>query len=147
MQIGEIMANVVQTVRGQHSLTEAAALMHQYDIGCLLVMDGTKVDGIVTDRDLVCRGLAAGRDLTELCIADVMTRNPVCCKDTDTLTKAAQIMEANQVRRLPVFDRQYHLVGIVSLGDISTHASPDRAGELIAEVSRPDSKFMEKIAS
>jgi len=137
MQVSEIMANIVQNVGWEDSLTTVARIMKDHDIGCVTVGPSDKLDGILTDRDIVCRGLAIGAPLDCMTAADVMTPEPVTCRVDDTINQAAYIMEKHQVRRLPVMDNDNRLVGIVSLGDISRHGRRQLAGELIEEVSKP----------
>jgi CBS domain-containing protein len=138
MNVSEIMANIVQVVDREQSLNKVASIMKDYDIGCVVVGTESRLDGLVTDRDLVCRGLASGKSLDSMKVADVMTSSPVWCRADDTVKQAASIMERGQVRRLPVLDFDNRLVGIVSLGDICTHAPAELAGELIEVVSRPE---------
>jgi CBS domain-containing protein len=142
MNVSEIMANAVHTVdKGDH-LEKAAKIMAEHDIGCVLVESGDSIAGIVTDRDLVCRGLVHADKLDEITVADVMTPEPVYCCNNDTVNQAAAIMEEHQVRRLPVFDMQHHLMGIVSMGDVCTHVRHELAGELIETVSKPAIGFL-----
>lgn len=137
MKVSEIMANNVQNVGWEDSLTMVARIMKDHDIGCVTVGTSDKLDGILTDRDIVCRGLAIGTPLDCVTAADVMTPDPVTCRMDDTVNQAAFIMKKHRIRRLPVMDDDNHLAGIVSLGDISRHSRRQLAGELIEEVSRP----------
>jgi CBS domain-containing protein len=137
MKVSEIMANIVHSVGWEDSLTTIARIMKEHDIGCVTVGTEDKLDGIVTDRDIVCRGLAIGAPLDCMSAADVMTPEPVTCRVDDTVNQAAFIMEKHQVRRLPVMDDSNRLAGIVSLGDISRHSRRQLAGELIEKVSIP----------
>lgn len=137
MNVSEIMANIVQNVGWEDTLITVARIMKEHDIGCVTVGTSDKLDGILTDRDMVCRGMAVGAPVDCMTAADVMTPNPVTCRADDTINQAAFIMEKHQVRRLPVLDSDDRLVGIVSLGDISTHSSHHLSGELIEEISRP----------
>ena len=136
MKVSEIMANYVQNVGWEDSLTTIARIMKDHDIGCVTVGTSDKLDGILTDRDIVCRGLAIGAPLDCMTAADVMTPDPVTCRVDDTINQAAFIMKKHRIRRLPVVDDDNHLAGIVSLGDISIHSRHQLAGELIEEVSR-----------
>ena len=146
MNVSEIMANVVQTVTLEDSVFKAAKIMKEYDIGCVLVNDSDRLLGVITDRDLVTRALASPSPLQEFAIAEIMTAEPVCCAVDDTVKQAATIMEANQVRRLPVLDFGGELAGIVTIGDICTHAPHEIAGELIEQVSQPRHSFLAKTA-
>ena len=142
MNVSEIMASIVQIVGGDQPLDKVAMLMKDYDIGCVAVGCKDRLDGVITDRDIVCRAVAGGKPLKGMTAADVMTRNPVTCRDDDTVRQAAAIMERSQIRRLPVLDYEGRLVGMVSMGDISTNAPHELAGELAEEVSRPEHRHL-----
>jgi len=146
MKVSEIMANNVQMIGPADSLETAARLMKEHDIGCVLVGAGDKLDGLLTDRDMVLRGMAGKRPVNSLTAADVMTAKPVWCHADDTIKQAAVIMEDKRVRRLPVLDYQNRVVGIVSLGDVCTHTPHKLAGELIEEVSKPEHRELAKTA-
>lgn len=137
MNVKEIMASVVHMVQPEDDLATAAGMMKEFDIGCVVVGSEDGLVGIVTDRDLVIRGLAAGADAASMSVAEVMTRDPMFCSVDDTVRQAAMIMEHNQVRRLPVLDADRKVVGVVSLGDICTHAPMNLSAELIESVSKP----------
>ena len=137
MKVNEVMANIVQIVGREDSLQTVAGKIKDHDVGCILVGSKIKLDGIITDRDIVCRGVATGIPLDRLTAADVMTPDPVSCRIGDTINQAAFIMEKHKVRRLPVLDNESLLAGIVSLGDVSRHVRHQLAGELIDEVSKP----------
>ncbi len=146
MNVSEIMVNIVQMVTRDDSLDKAARIMKKYDIGCLLVGAEEGLEGVVTDRDLVCRGMASTQSVDNMTIADVMSPEPFWCLKDDTVNQAASIMEERQIRRLPVLDHDQRVVGIVSLGDICTHAPHELAGELIEEVSKPEHTFLAETA-
>lgn len=137
MNVTEIMASAVQILAPEENVVEAARIMKQFDIGCVLVGSSDQVAGILTDRDIVLRGVASGKALSEMTLGEIMTRNPAFCSIDDTVQQAARIMEKHQVRRLPVLNTDRTLAGIVALGDICTHAPQNLAGELIEEVSSP----------
>ena len=145
MNVSEIMASIVQTVDEDQPLVEVAGLMKEYDIGCIAVGKDT-LEGLITDRDIVCRAVASGKPVDQTTAGDVMTRKPVTCRDDDTVKQAAAIMERNQVRRLPVLNYHGDLVGIVSMGDIGTHAPHELAGELVEEVSRAEHRNLAETA-
>jgi CBS domain-containing protein len=146
MKVSEIMANIVHMAGREESVYRAAGLMKDHDIGCVLVGTADKLEGVVTDRDLVCRAMASGKLLDSMKIADIMSIDPVWCQEDDTVNQAATIMEKKQVRRLPVLNYDHRLVGIVSLGDICTHAPHEISGELIEEVSKPEHMFLAETA-
>jgi CBS domain-containing protein len=96
---------------------------HAHDIGAIPIGDGDKLIGMVTDRDIVCKGLAGDRfDLATATARDVMTRGIHTCRADDELEAAVHHMETLQIRRLPVIDRNKRMVGILSLGDVGQAA-------------------------
>jgi len=92
--------------------------------------------GMVTDRDIVCKGLAVDSfDARHTTARDVMTPGIHCCREDDDLAKAVRHMEALQVRRLPVMNKSRRMIGILSLGDISHSAPGDLVWECVKSVS------------
>jgi CBS domain-containing protein len=129
------MHNGAEWVGPQTSVTEIAKRMRELDVGSIPVGENDRLIGMVTDRDIICRGVANGGDISKLTARDVMTKGIVYCRDRDSIDEALGIMESKQVRRLPVIDDNKRMVGILSFGDIS-HAAPTRqAGELMAACS------------
>jgi CBS domain-containing protein len=102
------------------------------------VVDGERLVGILTDRDITVRAVAEGRELATTLVDDVMTREVVFASEDQEVDEAARIMGQRQIRRLPVVDRDQRLVGIVSLADLAVD-SPDRgtAGEALEQISEP----------
>jgi len=137
--VGEILTTGVQTLSTQNSAAEAAAIMRNSNVGALPVIDAEKeaITGILTDRDIVLRVVAEGRDPNSVTSGEIMTDGILTCNDDQTLEEAGQIMEEKQVRRLLVLNPENgQAVGIVSLGDIALNAKPSLAGEVIHEVSK-----------
>lgn len=139
MKIGKIMSDVVVTVLPGTPVTEAAMLMRDHDIGGIPLAEDEKLIGMVTDRDIVIRGVARGPDIADLSVEDVMTDDLYYCADDDDLERAAQMMAEHQVRRLPVLDSDKRLVGIVSLADLSL-ADEEAGGDALDEISEPTSR-------
>lgn len=117
------------------ALEQVARKMRDMDIGALPVVDRGDIVGIVTDRDVTVRAVAAGRNLADLSAEDVMSRDVVCCRAADDAHRALKIMEDAQVRRLPVLDDGHELVGMVSLGDIVHAKRPDLTEEVMKAVA------------
>ena len=116
------------------SIAELAKLMRAHDIGCIPVGEDDKLVGMVTNRDIVCKGLAShGFDAAPA--RDVMTEGIHCRREDDDLAKAMHHMEKLQVRRLPVINKSKRMVGIISLGDVSRSASGDVLTETVRSVS------------
>ena len=136
MKISDIMSRDVQVARPEDTLRDAAETMARIDAGSLPVCDGRRLLGIVTDRDIVVRGLANGLG-ADSSITQVMTEGVEYCFDDDDLVEVSDKMAASQIRRIPVVDRDKNLVGIVSLGDVAREARPAEAGDVLEEVSQP----------
>jgi CBS domain-containing protein len=138
MELRDIMTRNVEVISGDASLKEAATKMKTIDVGFIPVCDGDRLKGILTDRDITIRATADGRDPTKTKVADVMSTDIAYCLEDQELDEAVSLMEARQIRRLPVLNLDKRLVGIVSLGDIAVHAGDrDMAGETLEEISQP----------
>lgn len=138
MQVKDVMSRDVEVVEPQTTLEEAAAKMDALNIGPLPVVEGERVVGMITDRDITVRATAAGRDPTTTTVEDAMTHEVVACFDDQDVTEAARLMEEKQIRRLVVLDRNEKLVGIISLGDVAVGTGDDKlSGEVLERVSEP----------
>ena len=137
MFVRDIMTSAVRMVTPDTDLVAAARIMEDTGIGCLLAAEDGHMAGIVTDRDLVTRGVTAASPPSDITVAEVMTRDPMYCSVDDTMWQAARIMQDNEVRRLPVLGRNRAVAGVLSLGDICRHAPPDMAGALIKALCEP----------
>jgi CBS domain-containing protein len=137
-KVKEIMTRTVEMVRPQDTLQDAAGKMKTHDVGVLPVADGGKVVGMVTDRDIVLRGTAAGKDPGSTHVEDVMTASVVTCYESDNIDDVARTMKSHQIRRVVILDDAKRVVGIVSLGDLAVETRDDeRKGEILEEVSEP----------
>ncbi|HEY0389279.1 MAG TPA: CBS domain-containing protein [Gaiellales bacterium] len=116
--VGEVMTRDPVTVQSDATIVDAARLMRDRDIGPLVVVDSGQVRGIVTDRDLVVRGLADGRDPNSVRIAEVCTGDVEAVSPDEPIADAVRRMEQRDVRRLPVVDGG-RPVGIVAMGDLA----------------------------
>jgi CBS domain-containing protein len=99
--------------------------MREQDIGAIPIGENDRLIGMVTDRDVTVRAVANGTDTSVLTARDVMTKGIVWCGDSDDVTHAANVMQSNHIRRLPVIDKNKRMVGILSLGDLS-HTATER---------------------
>jgi CBS domain-containing protein len=130
MKVKDAMHKGVDWVSPDTPVTELAKLMCEHDIGAIPIGENDRLIGMVTDRDIVCKGLALdGFDPRRAAARDVMTPGIHCCRDDDDLAKAVRHMEELKVRRLPVINKSKRMVGILSLGDIG-HSAP---GALVSE--------------
>jgi CBS domain-containing protein len=138
VKIKDVMTRAVETIRPDQSLQEAAARMKALDVGPMPVTEGNRLVGMLTDRDIVVRAVADGRDARTTHVRDAMTSDVVCCNEDDDVKVAASTMKDHQIRRLVVMDGQKRISGIVSLGDIAVDTSDEKmSGRVLDEVSRP----------
>ncbi|MCP8466260.1 CBS domain-containing protein [Pseudomonas sp. ZM23] len=135
MKIGEIMTRDVQRVVPETTLKEAAALMARIDSGALLVNEGDLLVGMVTDRDIAVRAVAAGLG-PETPVKRVMSGNVHYCFEDEDVQHVAQNMADIQMRRLPVLTRQKRLVGVVSLGNIASCRSEQASDTVLRGVAQ-----------
>ena len=134
MKVKDVMHKGVDWVSPDTPIAELAKLMREHDIGAIPIGGNDRLIGMVTDRDIVCKGLAQDDfDAGRATARDVMT--PGIRRDDDDLAKAVRHMEALKVRRLPVINKSKRMVGILALGDISQAASTDLLSECIKSVS------------
>jgi len=136
MQVKEVMTRQVVSVGPDASLFEIAEAMRDKDVGSVLVTEGNEILGLVTDRDLVVRALAEHREGRTVKARDVMSNAVFCCTEDTPVEAVLDEMADEQVRRVPVLDGGRHLVGVVSLGDLS-QAKARHAGDALREISRP----------
>jgi CBS domain-containing protein len=138
MKVREIMSTHVQRISSSAMVSEAAERMRIFDIGALPVLEEDKVVGMLTDRDIVIRAVAAGLDPKMTVIKDVFTPNVLCCFQEDDIETAARIMEDNQVRRLVVLGDDNTVVGMLSLGDLALKTKINHlAYEILERVCEP----------
>jgi len=138
MLVRDIMTQHVQVVDPDEALDHAARIMRELDIGSIPVCDRGRLVGLLTDRDIAVRAVAAGRDPKRTAVAEVMTRPVFCCAPEHAVESVALVMRARQIRRIPVIDQDEHVVGMVGLADIALEARNDRLlGAVVESVSTP----------
>jgi CBS domain-containing protein len=138
MKIKDVMTRDVETVRPDQTLQEAATKMKALDVGPMPVTEGDRLVGVLTDRDIVVRGVAEGRDARTTKVRDAMTSDVVSCREDDDVKDAANKMKDRQIRRIVVVDGQQRVSGIVSLGDIAVDTGDEKmSGRVLEEVSKP----------
>lgn len=136
MFVRDLMNSSVVSITPQESAALAARLLSRHDLGALPVcrQDGA-VLGIVTDRDIVTRCVAAGEDPSRVPVQDIMSRQPITVSPGDDVRSAARQMAVAQVRRLPVVE-DGSVVGMVSLGDLArNHRCDTEAAEALCDIS------------
>jgi len=136
MKVKDVMHKGVDWVSPDTPVIELAKLMQAHDIGCIPIGEEDRLIGMVTDRDIVCKGLANKTfNAARATARDVMTPGIHCCREDDDLTKAVHHMETLKVRRLPVINKSNRMVGMVSLGDVSQFAPVDLLSGCVKSVS------------
>jgi CBS domain-containing protein len=121
--VREVMSTKPQTIRAEDSLTKAAKAMRAADVGTVIVRDGDRLYGLLTDRDIVVRALAQGYDPAQVHAADICSKDVATVAPYDDIDFAISIMLQRHVRRIPVVE-DGHPIGIVSLGDLATERDP-----------------------
>ena len=135
MKVRDVMTKDVQVARPGDSIQDVAGRMAAGDFGFMPVADGERLIGTVTDRDIVVRAVAAGAAGASP-VVEYITRDPHTARADDDLKTVLDAMGTKQIRRLPVLDKDDRLVGVVSLGDLSTRVKEKYAGEALEDISR-----------
>lgn len=135
MKVRDVMSKDVQVARPGDSLQEVAARMAAGDFGFMPVADGDTLIGTITDRDIAVRAVAGGAACSSP-VVEYISRDPHSARDDDDLKSVLDAMGTKQIRRLPVLDKDNRLVGVVSLGDLSTRVKEKYAGEALEGISR-----------
>jgi CBS domain-containing protein len=148
-RVADIISKEVYRCHEDDSLNTVAQLMWEHDCGCIPVVDGlSRVMGIITDRDVCMAAYTQGRNLSQIPVSSVYTRDVRTCKQDEPLARAEETMAQAQVRRLPVVDQDGTLVGILSLSDLAQHLKfvsltrngalgPRNLSTVLEAVSRP----------
>lgn len=130
MKVADCMTRHVALARPEETLQEVAVRMAKEDVGFLPVRDDTRLVGIITDRDIAIRAVAQGKG-GQTRVADIMTHDVKYCFDDDDMDFVAKNMGDNQLRRMPVVDRNKRLVGVITLADEALKDNPAIAGRAL----------------
>ncbi len=138
---GQIMSRNPASSTINDSVETAAKLMKSEDVGSIPVVqtqESRRLVGIITDRDIVVNVVAEGRDAKSTRAEQVMTRNPVTCRENDDVQKALDAMTEHQVRRILVVDNSDRLIGIIAQADVATRTdNPQKTAQVVEEISKP----------
>jgi CBS domain-containing protein len=134
-QIKELMTVRPRTVKAGDTIVEAAKLMRGEDTGIAPIVDGDRLVGVVTDRDIAVRVVAEGRDPQSTKVEEIASQNLVTVDPQQDLDEALRLMAQHQVRRLPVVEEDGRLVGIVAQADVARHVDASRTGEVVEQIS------------
>lgn len=136
MKVRDIMTTSVTSLTPDDTVTRAASIMKEQDIGSIPVCQGSNVVGIITDRDITLRSVASGVNSSNQSVREVMSSNPVVGSPDMSIDEASKIMSQQQIRRLPIVENQC-LVGVVALGDLAIEPQCDeKAGNALSSISQ-----------
>lgn len=136
MQVSDAMTTDIKISNPGQSIRDAARTMAEIDAGALPVGENDRLVGMITDRDIAIRAVAAGKG-PDTPVREVMTQEVKYCFDDDDVEDVAQNMADVKVRRLPVLNKQKRIVGVLSLGDIALADGPKNAGSALCGISEP----------
>jgi len=146
MQVKDAMTTDVELASPTHTLRQAALLMGKTDCGALPVADKDSLVGMITDRDIAIRAVAAGKGPRTL-VKEIMSAEVLYCFEDQTLEEVAENLGDIKVRRLPVMSRDKRLVGILSLGDMARAANGmDPAADALCAISQPGGEHSQSTA-
>lgn len=136
--VRDVMTADPKTVTEKDSVLDAARIMRDADTGIVPVVNGRQIIGLVTDRDIVVRAIADGKDITNVRINEVMSKQVRTVKEDASVREVLDVMSGAQIRRVPVVNNNNELVGIVSMKDIATEAprADSKVGQAVEEISR-----------
>jgi CBS domain-containing protein len=138
MLVKDCMSKHVELGSPDMTICDAAKKMREGDFGSLPIQENDRLVGMLTDRDIVIRAIADGKDSKQTSVRDVMSPSILYCYDDQTLEEVADNLGQNQVQRLPVLNRQKRLVGILSLGDLAqSFEHPDNIEESLTQIKKP----------
>jgi CBS domain-containing protein len=134
--IRDLMTKSPRSLEGGSSVMEAARLMRDEDAGLIPVVEGEKLVGTVTDRDIAIRVVAEGKSPESITVGEIASRELVTIDPQQDLDEALRLMARHQIRRLPVVEEDGKLVGIVAQADIARNASDAKTGDLVEDISK-----------
>lgn len=136
-QIRDVMTPNPECVSEKDSIRDVARIMKDQDTGVVPVVDGRKIIGMITDRDIVVRGIAEGKDLANVRVNEIMTRQVRSVREDATVNEALDLMSGAEIRRVAVVNGNDEIVGIVSIGDVSTNTNQDdKVGKTVESISQ-----------
>ena len=135
-KIREVMTPDPSAVEPSTTVVETARLMRDEDVGPMPIVENGQCAGIVTDRDIVVRVVAEGRNANTTTVGEIASRELITIDPEQTLDEAARLMARHQIRRLPVCEDDGRLVGIVAQADLALEARDETTGEVVEEISR-----------
>jgi CBS domain-containing protein len=135
-KVREVMTDNPRCVTPETLVSEAARLMKSEDVGSLPILEGEKVTGVITDRDIVIRAVAEEKDPRGMPVREVASRELVTIRPDEDLSEALKLMASYQVRRLPVVDEDNTLVGVLAQADIAVEGKEKDFAHMVEDISR-----------
>jgi CBS domain-containing protein len=134
--IRDVMTSNPRTIEPSTSLHEAARLMRDQDVGSLPIVEGERLFGMLTDRDIAIRAVAEGKDAKSTTAQEIASRQVVTVDPEQSLDEALRLMASHQIRRLPVCEEDGKLVGIVAQADAAMQGDERQVGRTVEEISK-----------
>ena len=135
-QISDLMTQNPRTTTPDAGVIEAARIMRDDDVGLVPVVDGDRLVGTVTDRDIAIRVVAEGRDPSSTTVGEIASKDLITIDPDQDLDEALRLMARHQVRRLPVVEEDGRLVGIVAQADVARHGDDSQTGQVVEQISQ-----------
>jgi CBS domain-containing protein len=138
MKVKEVMSVNPECCTANDTAQKVAKMMCDLNVGSIPVVDqdSRALVGMITDRDLCCRVLAQGLDISSTRIQEFVTYNPAVCRDGENVEQCERLMQERQVRRIPVVDKDNHVIGIVAQADLALKDKAERVHKTVAEISK-----------
>jgi CBS domain-containing protein len=133
--VQDLMTSNPKTIASASSVVEAAKVMRDEDVGIVPIVDGDRLEGTITDRDIAIKVVAEGKDVQSTTVGQVASRDLVTVDPKQDLDEALRLMAQHQVRRLPVVEEDGRLVGILAQADVAREASPEQTSRVVEEIS------------
>jgi CBS domain-containing protein len=134
--VQDVMTSNPCTIDADKPVAYAAKLMKQENVGIAPIVEGNRLVGTLTDRDIVLRVIAEGKDPQTISVREVASTAPVTVDPQEDLDEALRLMATHQVRRLPVVEEDGRVVGVLAQADVAEEAKPKKTGELVEEISK-----------
>ena len=134
--IRDAMTSNPKTVTSDQTVVDAARIMQQEDTGIVPIVDGDRLVGVITDRDITITVVAEGKDPQSTRVTEIASRDLITIDPQQDLDEALRLMAQHQVRRLPVVEEDGKLVGILAQADVAEHADTSKTGETVERISQ-----------
>ncbi len=135
--VQDVMTSNPASIEADSPVVEAARIMKEQDVGIVPVVEGGRLVGTLTDRDIATRVVAEGKDPQSVSVREIASTDLFTVNPQQDLDEALRLMASHQVRRLPVVEEDGRLVGIVAQADVAREANDKKTGELVEEISQP----------